>query len=95
MPNIDLFASSRSCQIPKFISWFPDISCSAVDAFTVKWSDGFYAFPPFNLVGRVIRKIFYDNASGIVVVPQWPNQPWFPYYMQMAGSVILLFEEEY
>jgi ribonuclease HI len=91
--NIDLFASSRSCQVPKFISWFPDINCLAVDAFTVKWSDGFYAFPPFNLVGRVIRKIFYDNASGIVVVPQWPSQPWFPYYMQMAGSVILLFAE--
>lgn len=92
-PLVDLFASSKSCQITDFVSWFPDVGCLAVDAFTIKWEDGFYAFPPFNMISRVLRKIYYDNARGIVVAPRWPSQPWFPYFLSMAVGKILTFEQ--
>lgn len=34
--------------------------------------------PLFSMILRVIRKIVIDKAEGIVVVPKWATQPWFP-----------------
>lgn len=77
-PNIDLFATSKTTKCQKFVSWFPDPLSTAVDAFTIKWSDYFYAFPPFSLLNRVIKKIKDDGAVGIVVAPMWESQSWYP-----------------
>ena len=41
----------------------------------------FYAFPPFSVLGQVLTKIIEDQASGILVMPLWPTQPW-----SFAGS---------
>ena len=62
----------------RFISWKPDPGAEAIDAFTVKWDFKlFYAFPPFNIIGRVLKKVLADEASGILIVPYWPTQYWF------------------
>ena len=91
-PNIDLFASRTNTQCSKFISWKPDPEAWAVDAFTVSWKRlSFYAFPPFALIGRVLQKIINDEAEGILVVPNWPSQPWFPVYMSLVSSKIYSF----
>lgn len=51
-----------------------------VDAFTLNWSTlNFYAFPPFSVVSRMLQKIIDDKAEGIVVVPFWISQPWYPF----------------
>ena len=56
----------------------------AVDAFTLSWHDTrFYAFPPFCVIPKVLQKICRDRAKGVVVVPDWPNQPWFPLIAKM------------
>jgi len=60
-----------------------------VDAFTYKWESGFYAFPPFNLILRVLNKIKLDKVEGIVIVPFWTTQPWFPLYNKMTKSNML------
>lgn len=86
-PHIDLFATNinKKCQI--FYSWFPDPEASAVDAFTVDWSClKFYAFPPFALILKVIRKIINDQAEGVLVVPNWPSRPWFPLFNELLIS---------
>lgn len=67
--DIDLFASSINTKCPCFISWIPDPLAYAVDAFSLDWSNlRFYAFPPFILILRVLRKILTDRAEGVVVV---------------------------
>ena len=38
----------------------------------------FYALPPFSILGQVLRKIEYDRAKGILVLPNWQTQAWFP-----------------
>ena len=77
-PVIDLFASRLNCQMQRYISYRPDPEAEAVDAFSVSWEHlQFYAFPPFSIIGRVLQKIQRDQAQGIVVVPNWPTQPWF------------------
>ena len=78
-PEIDIFASRLNTKLARYISWLPDPNAEAVDAFTLDWAKfEFYAFPPFCLVARCIQKIKTDKATGILIVPKWPTQAWFP-----------------
>ena len=78
-PTVDLFASRINYQIEKYVSWHPDPGAFHVDAFTLDWSDElFYCFPPFCLINKCIQKILLDRAEGLLVVPWWPTQVWWP-----------------
>ena len=78
-PEIDLFASALNHQVPKYISWNPDQEAFAIDAFSISWANiKFYAFPPFSLIGASILKIKRECASGIMIIPLWNTQFWFP-----------------
>ncbi|XP_034935551.1 uncharacterized protein [Chelonus insularis] len=80
-PEIDLFANriNKKCEV--FCSWFQDPESFIVDAFTINWHNWFfYAFPPFAMIPRVIQKIVSDRARGILVVPYWTTQAWFPVF---------------
>ena len=91
-PEIDLFATRVNTKCAKYISWFPDPSATAIDAFTLNWAKYyFYAFPPFSLISRVLQKIMNDKATGIVVVPQWKTQPWFPMFTSMLTTEPIIF----
>ncbi|XP_060804898.1 uncharacterized protein LOC132902730 [Amyelois transitella] len=74
-PEIDLFASRSNAKSDLYVSWKQDPDAMTVDAFTVDWSNYyFYAFPPFALLLKCIRKIIDDEAEGILVFPYWPSQ---------------------
>lgn len=63
-----------------------------IDAFTIKWTSYFfYAFPPFCLLTKVIQKIKNERATGIVVYPIWPSQPWYPLLTSLITSDIVTF----
>jgi Reverse transcriptase (RNA-dependent DNA polymerase) len=92
-PTVDLFATHLTSQCEVFGSWFPDPQSTFVDAFTISWSDlAFYAFPPFCLVARMLRKLINDRAEGLVVVPYWPTQVWFPIFQSLAQTNIIIME---
>lgn len=77
-PAVDLFASNINKKCDTYVSLNRDPDASAIDAFTISWKDiEFYAFPPFALVLRVLKKIVTDQACGILVVPNWPCQAWY------------------
>lgn len=79
-----LIASRLNFQTKPYIAWHPDPAAFAIDAFTVDWGKNyFYTFPPFNLIDRVLQKVEADQASGILTVPQWTTQPWFPILMRL------------
>lgn len=93
MPTVDLFASRTNKKCPIFYSRFPDPDATAVDAFTVSWRNKkFYAFPPFALISRMLRKIVLDQAEGVVVVPFWPTQLWYPLFKSLLVSNLLFFQ---
>ncbi|XP_028407843.1 uncharacterized protein LOC114530423 [Dendronephthya gigantea] len=57
-PNIDLFASRINYQVKPYISYHPDPEALAVNAFHMSWRNyKFYAFPPFSIIGLVLKKI--------------------------------------
>ena len=77
---MDLFASRLNCQTETYISWKPDPFALAVDAFTMNWNTlgTVYAFPPFALISKMLKKIVLDKVEkAIIVVPYWTTQPWF------------------
>ncbi|XP_074612234.1 uncharacterized protein LOC141866599 [Acropora palmata] len=77
--SIDLFASRLNYQLKPFVSWRPDPEAMAIDAFSLDWRGlCFYAFPPFSLINRVLQKVEQDQSQGIIIVPMWNTQVWFP-----------------
>ncbi len=92
-PNIDLFATFSNKKCSSYISWMPDPFSENIDAFTLSWRKlNFYAFPPFALVPRVLQKIREEHAVGILVVPYWECQPWFPAFKRMLIGNALYFK---
>ena len=79
VPSIDLFASRPNNKVGKYCAWQPDPSAVYIDAFMYHWGGEqfVYAFPPFSIIHLVVQKIIQDDATGILVVPNWPTQPWF------------------
>ena len=69
-PEIDLFATRVNTQFQRYVSYRPDPNATAVDAFSVDWSElKFYAFPPFSVIPAVLSKIQQDESEGICVLP--------------------------
>ena len=90
-PEIDLFASRVSKQLKKYFSWKTDPFSLGRDAFQTSWSQGLnYAFPPFNLIGRVLAKVQREQSNLILITPAWQTQSWFPKLMEMAVAIPVL-----
>lgn len=95
LPKIDMFATSLTKKCNRFISWLPDVGSENVDAFTIEWEDDFYAFPPFALVTRVLKKIRKDRVEGIIIVPNWPAQAWYPILRSLTVSKLVFLPLEF
>lgn len=93
--DIDLFASKINNKCKKFVSWFPDPEAFAIDAFNLSWSNiYFYIFPPFYLILKILRKIRHDRATGVLVVPYWPTQAWFPMFKDLQNSKMIILKPD-
>ncbi|XP_051175652.1 uncharacterized protein LOC127290874 [Leptopilina boulardi] len=91
--DIDLFASRANAKCETYVSWHRDPDSIKIDAFTLNWEGyKFYAFPPFSIILQVLQKIQVDGAEGVVVVPEWPTQPWYPLFLSLAISEPIKFK---
>ena len=90
-PEVDLFASRLNAQLPVFVSYHPDPEAIHINTFSISWQGRpFYAFPPFAVIGKVLHKIILDVATGIIVVPSWPTQPWYSLLMKLLTDIPIL-----
>lgn len=88
IPDVDLFASRTNTKCDNYVSWYCDPGCMAVDAFTISWTNFTlgYAFPPYSIIQKVLRKIEDDQATVVVVAPRWPTQPWYPLFRALMSK---------
>ena len=92
---IDCFASRLNDQLKNFISRFPDPYSSHIDAFSVKWSNNVYLFPPIPIIHRVISKFISDKTDhGLLICPYWPSQLWFPSLLELLIAPPILIPSE-
>lgn len=69
------------------MTWERDPDSVAIDAMTIPRDNHFfYALPAFAVILRGLQKIEFDQSEGIVIVTDWPAQPWFPMYMSMTTA---------
>ncbi len=69
LPSHDLFASTHNAKCKEFFSRYPEINSSGEDAFGFAWPKfAAYAFPPFNLVGRVLAKVAGDGVQDFLLI---------------------------
>ncbi len=84
-PSIDLFASRTSHQMVPYMSLKADPEAAATDALQQPWKDMFqYSFPPFSLIGMILKKLEKEPIEMILITPIWPSQPWYPLLLQAA-----------
>ena len=60
----DLFATSCNALTETWFSEHWELGCSGIDAFSLLWIDGDYAFPPFSLGLAVLRRVYVLFSSG-------------------------------
>ena len=78
--EVDLFAARHNHQLQRYFSYGPDLETEAVDALAQNWRNlKPYAFPPFNLLGRCLKKIRQERVQTVVIIaPVWQGQSWYP-----------------
>lgn len=89
--EVDLFASRLNNKLCTYVSFL----AMAVDAFTLQWTDGhYYAFPPFSILHRVMRKVSDDKtARMILVAPIWASRVWFPVLLRLVSGPCYILPE--
>ena len=88
-PTIDLFATRINTQLRTFVSYRPGPNCVAINTFLINWEkEKFYAFPPFVCLFKTLQKIYQDKAKGILIVPDWPSQPFYRRLIEISLQII-------
>ena len=82
-PDIDLFATCNSAQVPAYYTWnIGDQYARGVDALApdLDWSQHSlpYAFPPFSLIPLVLQKVSEQKVPRLILIcPFWPSKTFF------------------
>ncbi|XP_028402107.1 uncharacterized protein LOC114525097 [Dendronephthya gigantea] len=83
-PQVDLFASRINHQLPRYVARYPDPGSMATDAFLQYWGQWtVFIYAPIVLLPRILQKLRQDQATGLVIAPTWPGQPWFPTLLEL------------
>ena len=80
--DLDLFADRTNHQVESYVSWRPDPTAIATDAFTIKWTTSKpHALPPFCLINKCVTKVVQDKCSLIIITPLWQTAAWWPLHL--------------
>ena len=97
-PEIDLFASRLSNQLPSYYSWKPDQDSLGTDALQQKWyHKSLYAFPLFALIHKVLKKAQEEKVPSLIIVtPSLQTQIWYPELLRLSvrNLIILPLKED-
>ena len=74
-PEIDLFESRLSHQLPKHFAWRPDPYSHGTDAMQHPWGSKYlYAFPPFPMINKILNRVKQDKLDKMLLVaPTWQS----------------------
>ena len=85
--TLDPFATARTTMGHTWCSLHDEEVATAADGFCTSWSaETVFLNPPWRDMARVIRKIFADRTRGVLVVPRWPSQHWWPLLLRLRAS---------
>ncbi len=89
--TVDRFADSANAKAPRFNSLLWCRGTEAVNSFTQDWRHEMNLLvPPLYLIMRTLQHLIETKARGIIVVPQWEGQAWWPMLMGVSQACITL-----
>ncbi|XP_060076460.1 uncharacterized protein LOC132556090 [Ylistrum balloti] len=87
--DVDWFSSEHNAKLPVFFSRFWSEGSTGVDAFVHYWGDSRGLFvPPPCLILRVVRKMIYEKAQGVLVIPLWKSAMFWSVISKKDGTFI-------
>ena len=90
-PTLDVFASRRTHQLQRYMSWYPDSQAVAQDALIHPWDPTSYLFPPVPLILKSLQKIMSERLTVVMIVPHWPTALWWSLIQElMVGQMFPL-----
>ena len=86
-PTLDPFACVETAVTRRFCSRHFEPGAIAIDGFSVDWGGGerVWLSPPWQLIPRVLHKIRVDRARGVLFVPEWRSQLWWPHLAELRA----------
>jgi ribonuclease HI len=91
-PTLDVFASRATHVLPRYMTLDRfDGGAVAIDGLSASWADEIvWLHPPLNLILRTLRIVETTRATGVIVVPDWRGQPWFPLLQRLSQDQLPL-----
>lgn len=85
--SLDPFACHQSKVCARFASRRSDPEALAFDGCALDWrSEVVWINPPWALLPDIIGKIDSERPAGVLIVPVWPSQVWWPRLLQLPGT---------
>jgi hypothetical protein len=90
-PTVDLFANCNNAKCPSFVA-LPGKHAEgarALDAMRYDWRGKVpYLSPPVQMIPRVLQKVAMEHITAVMVLPEWPSQPWWNLMRCMAVAQV-------
>ena len=89
-PTMDVYASKRTHQLDRYMSWHQDPQAVAQDALIHPWDQVSYVFPPVPLITKTLQKIMKEELEVVMIVPHWPTAIWWSLIQEMLTAPLLV-----
>jgi ribonuclease HI len=94
-PTVDMFATARNAQLPRFVSPVWNDQVMVRDSLSIPWGEGMpYLHPPIPLISKCLRKVLQENVPALLVLPLWKGQSWSVLLNKMTNNSIYLGRSE-
>ncbi|KAA6369187.1 MAG: hypothetical protein EZS28_035288 [Streblomastix strix] len=90
-PTIDMFSNRRNRKFKRFVSVTQDRWAVTQDSLSMSWrSEIPYLHPPIPLIPATLSKLKREAVQALLIVPNWPSQPWWPELKIMMSTFMIL-----
>ncbi|KAA6375152.1 MAG: putative reverse transcriptase, partial [Streblomastix strix] len=94
-PTIDMFSNRRNCKIKRFVSVTQDRWAVTLNFLSMSWKSEIpYLHPPIPLIPATLSKLKRQGVQALLIVPNWPSQPWWPELRSMMSRFMILGESK-
>lgn len=84
--TLDAFACHQSAVCRRYASRRGEPAALAFDGLALDWRDEVvWLNPPWALLGDIIGKLAIERPAGVLIVPCWPSQTWWPSLLALGG----------
>ena len=88
--TLDCYASARFHQALPYHSRWADAGAAVTNTFRSSWQGHIlWITPPLSLVMDTLVKLRSDQCQALLVLPDWPAQPWYPLLLELASDSLV------